>query len=106
MQGATWPSGVIEVLYNPAGSKVQVYTYTSSQDWVQRGADIPVSFAAGDQFGARAKSDGTVEVYKNGSLVGSRDISAWPYNANGGKIGLWMIGIGEMNVDDFGGGDS
>lgn len=106
VQGATWPSGVIEVLYNPAGSKVQVFTYTSSQDWVQRGADIPVSFAAGDQFGARAKSDGTVEVYKNGSLVGSRDISAWPYNANGGKLGLWMIGIDVMNVDDFGGGDS
>jgi hypothetical protein len=97
---------VLEVLYNPPGNKVQIYTYTSSQDWVQRGTDIPVTFAAGDVFGARAKADGTVEVYKNGTLVGSRDVTAWPYYANGGKIGLWMIFAGGTVLDDFGGGNS
>jgi len=106
MQGSDWTDGVVEILYNPVGSKVQVYTYTAAQDWVQRGADISVTFAVGDVFGARAKADGTVEVYKNGALVGSRSITAWPYYANGGKIGLWMYNAGGTIIDDFGGGNS
>ena len=102
---SSWGSGVLEVLYDPANSRVQVWTYTSAQGWVQRGADISVTFANGDQFGARAKSDGQVEVYKNGSLLGSRDVTAWTYYANSGYIGLWLEGASSsMLLDDFGGG--
>jgi len=96
----------VEILYNPAGNKVQVYTYTTAQDWVQRGADISVTFAVGDVFGARAKADGTVEVFKNGALVGSRSVTAWPYYASGGKIGFGMYQAGGTIIDDFGGGNS
>jgi len=32
---------------------VQVWSYSQAQGWVQRGADLPVSFASGDRFGAR-----------------------------------------------------
>jgi len=39
----SWLNGVIEVLYSPALNAVQVWTFTTSQDWVQRGADIPVA---------------------------------------------------------------
>jgi len=106
MQGSDWTDGVVEILYNPAGNKVQVYTYTSAQDWVQRGADISVTFAVGDVFGARAKADGTVEVYKNGALVGSRSVTAWPYYASGGKISFGMYQAGGTIIDDFGGGNS
>ena len=101
---STWSAGVLEVLYDAAGQRVQVWTYSSAQSWVQRGTDIPVTFTNGDQFGARAKANGTVEVYKNGTLVGSRDVSAWTYAASGGYIGLWFMGAGNAVLDDFGGG--
>jgi hypothetical protein len=83
---------------------VQVWTYSSAQGWVQRGADISVTFANGDQFGARAKANGMVEIYRNGVLIGSRDTSAWTYTANGGYVGLWFDAAGNAVVDDFGGG--
>jgi RHS repeat-associated protein len=72
---------------------------------VQHGSDISVSFANGDILGARAYADGTVEVYKNGNLIGTRDVSAWPYYASGGYVGLWTIGGNATYYDDFGGGN-
>jgi hypothetical protein len=71
---------------------------------VQRGADIPVTFVDGDTFGARARPDGTVEVYRNGELLGTRDITAWPHYDDGGYIGLWFAGAYNARLDDFGGG--
>ena len=99
-----WNPGVIEVFYEASTQRVQVWTYAPAQGWVQRGADLPVTFANGDQFGARAKANGTVEVYRNGVLLGTRDITAWPFNANGGSIGLWFSSSANSFVDNFGGG--
>jgi len=101
---SSWTGGVLEVLYDAAGHRVQVWTYAGGQGWVQWGADIPVTFANGDQFGARAKANGIVEVYRNGFLIGTRDASGWSYSANGGYIGLWFISAGNAVLDDFGGG--
>ena len=98
-------SGLLYIMYDHATQVVQVWTYHPSQDWVQRGADIPVTFAAGDQFGARAKADGSVEVYKNGSLLATRSIMAWPFYASGGYIGLWLVNAGAARADNFGGGN-
>jgi hypothetical protein len=104
-QSATsWGEGVIDISYDAAGHQVLIWTYSSAQGWVQRGAAIPVTFVNGDQFGARTKADGTVEVYRNGTLIGSRNVSAWTYSANGGYIGLWFQDAGAAVVDDFGGG--
>jgi hypothetical protein len=100
----TWSSGVIKVLYDPIAHTVQVWTYSSAQGWVQRGADLSVTFADGDQFGARAKPNGIVEIYRNGVLLGSPDAADWTYSANGGSIGLWFTNAGNTLVDDFGGG--
>jgi hypothetical protein len=100
----TWSSGVIKVLYNPVAQTVKVWTYSSAQGWIQRGADIPATFANGDQLGARAKSNGMVEIYRNGILLGSRDASGWTYSANGGYLGLWFVNAGNAVLDDFGGG--
>jgi len=95
----------LQVRYLPSTSKVQVYA-CSSGTATQQGADIAVSFAAGDKFGARAKSDGTVQVYKNGTLVGTVTVSAsWPYRANGGRIGLGASNASGTVFDDFGGGN-
>jgi hypothetical protein len=100
----TWTSGLIEVLYNPVDQVVQVWTFSNAQGWVQRGADIPVTFVTGDQFGARATAGGQVQVYRNGAVIGSRDVSAWTYSANGGYIGLWVESAPNTLLDDFGGG--
>jgi hypothetical protein len=97
-------AGLIRVLYDGASRTVQVWTYQPAQDWVQYGAAIPVTFAAGDQLGARARPDGTVEVYKNGTLLGTRTITSWPYYASGGYIGLWMVSASNALLDNFGGG--
>jgi len=94
----------LQVRYLPSSSKVQVFA-CSSGTATQQGADISVSFAAGDKFGARAKSNGTVEVYRNGTLVGSVTVSgSWPYLALGGKIGLGASNASGTIFDDFGGG--
>jgi hypothetical protein len=97
-------SGLIYVLYDGASKTTQVWTYHPTQDWVQYGASIPVTFAAGDQFGARARPDGTVEVYRNGTLLGTRSVTSWPYYASGGYIGLWMVNAPNALLDNFGGG--
>ncbi len=104
-QSATgWTSGVIEVWYQAASHRVQVWTYSPAQGWVQRGADIAVTFANGDQFGARSTANGSVEVFRNGVLVGSRDASAWSFSGTGGYIGLWFITAPNTLLDNFGGG--
>jgi hypothetical protein len=100
----THTAGVIEVWYDPIGRRVQVWTAAPSQGWVQRGADIPVTLVNGDQLGARAMASGQVQVYRNGTLLGTRDTSAWPFNAQGGYLGLWFEQATNSLLDDFGGG--
>ncbi len=96
---------LLEVWYQPQRGTVQVWTVHNWGTWIQHGADIPVSFQTGDQFGARAKADGTVEVYKNGSLVGSVTVSAtWPSRGSGGRVGVWLVDAPTTTFDDFGGG--
>jgi hypothetical protein len=100
----TYVGGLIEVWYSPANNRVQVWTYAAAQGWVQRGADITATFAAGDRFGAQALANGQVRVYKNGVLLATRDASGWTYAASGGYIGVWMVSANTSRLDDFGGG--
>ena len=100
----TWGDGVLEVLYDAPNQRAQVWTYEWPAGWVQHGADIPVTFVNGDQFGARAFANGTVEVYKNGTLLATRNITSWSHYAGGGYIGLWFIDAQNARLDDFGGG--
>ncbi|MCC6569789.1 MAG: amidase domain-containing protein, partial [Anaerolineales bacterium] len=101
---STWGHGVLEVWYDALNQRAQVWTYEWHEGWVKYGADIPVTFADGDQFGARSYADGTVEVYKNGTLLATRDITSWLYYDQGGYIGVWFIGAQNAILDDFGGG--
>lgn len=95
---------VLEAWYQPANDLVQIWTCDDSRYWQQQGNDIAVHFADGDQFGARAFADGTVDVLKNGTVVGQVQVdSSWPYMSQSGRIGLWMIG-GAQVLDDFTGG--
>lgn len=101
----TTPCNLIEVWYQPSRGTAQVWTCHTWGTWTQHGSDIPLSLAAGDQFGARAQADGTVTVYKNGTAVGSATIdSSWPYVAHSGRVGIWLIDAPNIVLDDVGGG--
>jgi hypothetical protein len=101
-----WGAGFIEVWYDAVGQRVQVWTFDQTQSWIQHGADIPVTFVNGDQFGARARADGTVEVYRNGALLGTRNVSTWPNYASGGYLGIWFGNAKDVLIDNFGGGNA
>ena len=98
-------SAALKVVYVASANVVRVFTFTSAQGWAQRGLDISVTFNNGDQFGARAKSSGDVEVYRNGSLLGTVSVTAWTPYSGGGYIGLWYANTSGAIVDDFGGGN-
>ncbi len=100
----TWGDGVIEVLYDAKMQAVQVWTWEWPKGWIKYGDDIPATFSDGDVFGARALANGMVEVYRNGELIGSRDVTTWRFYDKGGYIGLWFIGARGAVLDDFGGG--
>ena len=93
------------VLYDSYNDIVQVWTYDLTNGWVQHGSNISVTFSNGDQFGARAKSNGDVEVYKNGALLATRSVTAWEFYDDGGYIGLWFANATDALLDNFGGGD-
>ena len=105
---------MIEVWYYLPLNQVHIYTLAPGQGWINRATLSGISFAAGDVFGARALSDGTVNVYKNGALIGTTNIATgpnpWPTSAvtSGGKIGMWFLDTGappnDARFDDFGGG--
>ncbi len=75
------------------------------QGWVKRGS-YSVTLSNGDQLGALATSAGQVKVYRNGALLTTVDVSAWPYYADGGYIGVWIVNASAARLDDFGGGTS
>jgi hypothetical protein len=90
-QNPTRPDdGVISVTYFPTLRVVRISTYSPTQGWVQRSSDMPMTLLPGDQFGARARTDGFVEVYRNGALVGTSDVRGWPLFATSGYIGVWV----------------
>jgi glucose/arabinose dehydrogenase len=103
IQGQTWDTGHIEVRYDATQSVVMVSTYTPGIGWLTRGT-TGLTFSPGDVFGARARSNGSVEVFRNGFLVFTTSVSGWPYVANGGRIGLSLSGAVLSSLDDFGGG--
>ena len=97
-------TSLLEVVYKPASKVIQVNSYTSANGLVQYGTDIPVTFSAGDQLGARAGADGQVYVYKNGALLATRSAAAWSDHGKGGYLGLLSSGEGGSVFDNFGGG--
>lgn len=106
--GPNWGDGVIEVLYDAAANRVTIWTFRpQTLKWFKY-ADIPVTYANGDQFGAQALSTGEVVIFKNGMEVGSVTLTAADqafFNPRGGHIGLWFIDARNAFFDDFGGGD-
>jgi hypothetical protein len=96
-------TAMIDVLYNSVQNRVEVWTYASSS-WTLRGT-ISGSYSPGQVLRARARPTGVVEVYRNGTLIGSVNVSAWPNNAQGGGIGIWVANTTTSRIDNFSGGN-
>ncbi|MFN0282859.1 MAG: SdrD B-like domain-containing protein [Kineosporiaceae bacterium] len=105
----------ISATYDATTSSVVVATATTAAQTlapVTRATFGGVTFANGDTLGARALADGTVNVYKNGTLIGSTNVSAF-FTATTGRIGVRVSGSGltsfnapnDVRLDNFGGGN-
>ena len=103
-QGTTWSAGHLEVSYNATTSKVTVYSFTAPTTWKLFATFSGVTFTAGQQFGARVLSDGTVQVFKNGTRIGTTSVASWGFAAQGGRIGLSCAQATVSRFDNFGGG--
>jgi len=101
-------AGVIIVVYDALAKAVRVSTLRLDQPaWTNYGK-TPVTFANGDQLGARVSADGTVEVYQNDTLIATVTLTAKDqvfFNSKGGRIGIWTLAAPTAVLDDFGGGD-
>jgi hypothetical protein len=100
-------AGAILVVYDAKAKVVRVSALRlGARDWTLY-LNQPATFANGDVLGARAKADGTVEVYQNGTLLATVTLNAADgafFNARGGKIGIWTLAAPKALLDDFGGG--
>ncbi len=102
--GASMDPGQIAVVYEPASNSVGVWTFTTSSGWQQQGTSINSPYVNGDTFGARALATGQVEVYRNATLLGSRNVTGWAYYAYAGYIGLFHLNASNTVLENFGGG--
>ena len=112
-------SAYIEVSYKATTpTAVEVRTKENGSNAIRLQGSIGATFAAGDQLGARALSDGTVLVYKNGVLLASFNVTSpilanpWPAanSAGGGRLGIRFVGAqnnttNDARFDNFGGGN-
>jgi hypothetical protein len=104
IQQGDWRNGGIAVSNDPRNGRLIVVTYHPRSGARLRGA-FPARLVAGDQLGARALQDGTVQAYVNGVLVGQ--VSAGGFFVDlPGQIGLGFAGAEDARLDDFGGGDA
>lgn len=82
----------VEVSYDPVAHEVLVTTDDLSFRKLNRGGPMPVTLVPGDRFGARCTTDGNVEVFVNGSRLGSVSLAGWPAAGATGRIGVWIEG--------------
>ena len=108
VQGGTAPdNGAIIAGYDAKAKVVRVSALrVGARTWTVYPTKA-VTFAAGDVLGARARADGTVEVYRNGTRLTTISLNAADkafFAAKGGRIGVWTLASAAAVLDDFGGG--
>jgi glucose/arabinose dehydrogenase len=106
VQGQYSGNGTVEVRYDATVNNIVLSTYDAAFGWRSWLTIAPITLQAGDQLGARAYSNGTVEIYRNGTKIGTGSVTQWPFFAQGGGIGLEMAGATFSHIDNFGGGNA
>jgi glucose/arabinose dehydrogenase len=104
VQGGSWTNGIIEVRFSPPSKQIVVSTYDVYGNWRTWLTLDNQNLVAGTILGARAYSTGILDLFLNGIYLASANVSAWPYNALGGSIGIEMGAASASAMDDFGGG--
>jgi hypothetical protein len=107
-QSSAMDAGAITVVYDAKAKAVRVSALRLGQNgaWTLY-PNRAATFANGDVLGARARANGKVEIYKNGTLITTVTLSTKDqafFNAKGGKIGIWTAAASNALFDDFGGG--
>jgi hypothetical protein len=101
--------GVIVVAYDATTGKVRVSTQRLDGTVLRQYTDTTAVLANGDQLGAQALANGTVKIYKNGTLLATITLNAADqafFDTKGGKIGLVAVGgLRTDALDNFGGGN-
>ncbi len=105
IQGTSDAAAHLEIRYDDNLQWIAIGSYEPGAGWREHGIISPATFVAGDQFGARARADGVVQVFKNGALLGSYSALTWPYATAGGSIGMTLSQTFQSRFDDFGGGN-
>jgi hypothetical protein len=90
------------VFYDSANQRSGIKTFVPGQGW-RFLAYFDVQYADSDQLGARALADGSVQMFKNGVLIGAADAGSF-FAGKGGRIGLFFFLANQAQFDDFGGG--
>ena len=104
-QGSTWSAGHIEVALSGGSSNVTVYTLQTGIGWTTIGTVAGAGFVAGDRFGARALANGSVQVFRNSTVIGTFSVAGWAYSGLGGRIGISYDTASGTLFDSFGGGN-
>ncbi|MBI1796658.1 MAG: PQQ-dependent sugar dehydrogenase [Candidatus Eisenbacteria bacterium] len=95
----------LEVRFDATQQHIWVSTYSPGNGGWNTWLTIPsVTFSAGDRFGARAFANGTVQVFRNTTLIGTTSIQGWAFSASSGSIGMTLDLASAAAWDDFGGG--
>ncbi len=106
-QGTSPASAHVSVYYDVSAptSQLVVESFDPASGYVTHGA-VPVTLAAGDVVGARARADGVMELYRNGVQTGSVSFASWAFAAQAGRVGMgwWGANLATFRADDFGGG--
>ena len=95
---ATAPASYIQVLYN-AGQVTVATTVNSGGTFTTRGT-LAVTYSLGDTLTAIARSNGSVEIYRNGKYAGT--VTGTTFTGSG-RIGMRFLASG-IRVDNFSGG--
>ena len=105
--GSIATAGAISVVYDAPAKAVRVSTLRlGTLAWTPYG-NKPVTFANGDVLGARATTNGEIQVTKNGTTVATVTLNSADkrfFNTKGGYVGIWAAGARNAVLDDFRGG--
>ena len=108
--GSRGYDALIEIQYDAKAldntGTLQVATFRRDIGWVVY-PSFQATFVSGDQLGARALADGSIQLYRNGVLLRTITLNADDqayFNPRGGRIGVWFHQARRAIFDDFGGG--
>lgn len=95
----------LRVSWDAAAQHVRVATREGGA-WVERDTLEGVAWSAGQRLGARAFSNGAVQVWTDSTLRGLLSVGSWSGAADDGYVGVGIAGGGATRLDDFGGGQA